>query len=72
MTPPREYKAVDPTEQARIYRDRLRSLELEHVQKSAAKLAGDDVPDNVIEELEGRMDALESAAEAAESAGAPA
>lgn len=64
-----KYSAVPGDEQARIYRDRLRALELEHVRLSAAQLAGDDVSKEAIADLEEKMTALEDAASKAESDG---
>lgn len=56
-----------PHEQARLYRDRLRGLEQERVQKEAAKLAGDDVPKAELDSLDKRIEDLEKAAKAAEA-----
>lgn len=64
----RDYKAIQGSEAAHLYRSRLRELELEHARLEAAKVAGDDVDASVVAELEGRMDALEKAAQEAERA----
>lgn len=66
----RTITAVPGAEQAHIYRDRLRGVELALVQKRAAKLAGDEVSDDEVKVLEDRAKALEDAAKDAEKDGA--
>lgn len=52
-------------ERAHIFRDRLRTIELELTQLEADKLAGADVDDARIDELGKRGDALREAADKA-------
>lgn len=62
-----EYEAIDGTEQARLFRDRLRGLEQRHVQLEAAKIAGDDVSDDEVKDVEERIATLKRAASDATS-----
>lgn len=53
--------------QAQLYRDRMRGLEEERVQKEAAIVAGDDVSDSELKDLDRRIAELEKRAKAAEA-----
>lgn len=62
-----KYTATSGSERAHIYRDRLRSVELAHVQREAAQLAGDEVDKAELDELEAKAGALRDKAEQAEN-----
>lgn len=60
-----DYTQIEGNEQAHILNDKLRAVQMRHLQLTASKLAGEDVDEGELGVLEERANALKEAVEAA-------